>query len=136
MRINSLILLTALSACGGSTPPGPNLEIENLPATVILKLGEERTVHGAIVQFAEVRNDSRCPQDVQCVSSGNAEVGFTVGPSVGDGPSYSVVLNTSIEPRAGSALGLTLTLLKLIPEPVSSTPTRDYRAEIRITAAP
>lgn len=101
-----------------------------------LKVGEERLVNGAIVGFAEVKSDSRCPEDVQCVWAGNAEVGFVVGPAVGEGRSYSIVLNTGIEPRSGSALGLNLTLLKLSPEPVSTTPTGAYQAEIRIIAAP
>lgn len=134
--VRTISLLAVLAACGGSTPPEPSPDLQSLPATVTLKLGESRTAAGAVIRFAEVKGDSRCPSDVTCVWRGNAELLFVVGPAVGEGPAYLVPLNTGVEPTSGGALGLRLTLVKVLPEPVSTTPTKGYQAEIRIERAP
>lgn len=136
MRTLTAVLGIGLAACGGSGPSGPDLGIEEPPRTVTLALGAQVTVRGAVIRFDQVRNDSRCPTDVQCVWAGNAEVLLVVGPAAGDGPDYLLVLNTGLEPRSGSRLGLDVTLLRLLPDPISTVPTRDYRAEIHITATP
>ena len=128
-------MTVGLAACGTGTPPEPNPDIVSLPATITLKVGESRTVSGAVIRFAEVKSDSRCPADVTCVWQGNAELMFAVGPAVGEGPVHAVVLNTGVDPREGGALGLRLTLTGLSPEPVSTTPTLGYQAEVRIERA-
>ncbi len=133
--VRSLGLLVVLAACG-ITPPEPNPEIRSLPATVTLKPGDHRTIGGVAVRFSEVKGDSRCPIDVTCVWQGNAELLFVVGPAAGDGPAQLVPLNTGVEPRSGGALGLRLTLVNVSPDPVSTTPTKGYRAEIRIERIP
>ncbi len=129
-------LVATLTACVGATPPEPSPDVNSLPATVTLKAGESRTVSGAVIRFVEVKGDSRCPSDVTCVWQGNAELIFAVGPAVGDGPTDLVPLNTGLEPRSGGALGLRLTLVTLSPNPVSTTPTKGYQAEIRIERTP
>ena len=128
----SFLGLLVLAGCGGSTSPEPDLNLDDLPTTVTLAAGEERRIGSVLVRFVEVKSDSRCPSDVQCVHAGNAEVIFLVGPVAGDGPAQQVLLNTSQDPKSGSALGLTVTLVKLDPHPVSTTPTRNYRAEVTI----
>jgi hypothetical protein len=57
---------------------------------------------------------------------------FELRPLAGDGPSATLVLTTSPEPTSGSGLGLKVTLVALAPYPVSTRPTRDYRAEVTI----
>ena len=130
------LLCLALAGCGGSTSPGPDLTLDDLPTTVTLAAGEERRIGAVLIRFLEVKSDSRCPRDVQCVHAGNAEAVFRLGPSAGDGPAQQLVLNTSQDPRAGVGLGLSVTLVKLAPDPVSTTPTRDYRAEVTIGRSP
>lgn len=91
---------------------------------------------GAVIGFDGVTGDSRCPTDVTCVQEGTAEVRLTVGPQVGLGPIHLVTLNTGREPRSsGNVLGLNITLLRLLPEPVSTAPTVGYHVEIRIESA-
>ena len=88
------------------------------------------------IKFLSLIEDSRCPTDVTCVWQGNAELMLVVGPAAGAGPAELVPLNTVLEPRSGSALGLKLSLLNLTPVPVSTTPTKGYQAEIRIERTP
>lgn len=99
-------------------------------------MGESRTVSGALIRCAEVKGDSRCPIDVACVWQGNAELMLRVGPAAGDGPDHLVPLNTGLEPHAGGALGLRLTLVTLAPAPVSTTQTKGSQAEIPIERIP
>lgn len=125
----------ALLACGGKAQPAPDLEVITLPATVTLAVGEDRHVHGVTVRFGAVKNDSRCPSDVQCVWAGDAEVDLVLTPD-GGGTAERLALHTTQEPRAGTARGLTISLLSLAPVPVSTDTRREYRAELRIVAAP
>lgn len=131
------LLLMSLSACGSSTGPGGSYYVHRLPATVTLRVGQSVVAGGAGIAFQGVVSDSRCPSDVVCVQAGNAEVQMTIGPTVGLGPIRLVTLNTNTEPRSsGPTLGVNITLLQLLPEPVSTTPTTDYHAVIRIDAVP
>jgi hypothetical protein len=128
----NLLFAGSLLGCGAGTRQAPSFNLTDLPAEVTLEVGESRTVGSAVVHFAGVANDSRCPSDVTCVWAGNAEVQLVVSPAAGEGPSHQVLLNTGIDPRSGGALGLTLTLLDLTPTPVSTQPTKGYHAVIRI----
>ena len=132
MRVTAATILVAtLAGCGGSVSPGPDADVQKLPATIQLQPGEERVVTGNIVRFIEVKEDSRCPVDVVCAWAGNAALLLSVGPTVGEEPIQLITLNTiSNEPVL--ARGLTFRLVKLDPAPVSTVPTKNYRVEIRI----
>ncbi len=131
-----LSLALAVSSCGESVPPDPDLEVLDLPATIVLRVGEDRLVRSRLVTFGRVTIDARCPMDLTCADPGNAEAEFTVGPGAGDGPSHLVVLNTNVEPRSGDALGLRVTLVGLRPSPVTTMLIQRYQAELRIDEVP
>ena len=129
-----LAIALSLGACSGAAP-APSFDTEPLPATVVLRVGESHTFGPSVVQFSEVKGDSRCPVDVVCVWAGNAEVALVVGPAVGEGPSQLIAINTLLEPLVGSARGLRFRLIALAPEPRTTDTQRAYVATIRVERA-
>lgn len=127
-------LVAALAACD-ITNPAPALDLDDLPATVILGLGDQRVVGSSSVRFSAVREDSRCPVDATCIWAGNAQIEVTVSPLAGDGPAQVATLNSFLEPKTASALGLRLSLVGLSPDPRLNRPTSGYRAELRVEIA-
>ncbi len=124
----------ALGACSQAAP-GPVFDTEPLPATIVVRVGESRTFGPSVVQFGDVKGDSRCPVDVVCVWAGNAEIGLVVGPRVGKGPAQLVSLNTLLEPQVASARGLRFRLISLAPEPRTTDKQRVYVATIKVERA-
>jgi len=136
MRFAPMVAVTALGlvGCSDNTLPSTELDLRDLaPVQWTMRVGEERTIEGLRVTFGGVPQDSRCPTEVLCPWSGNAVASIEVGPVTGRGPSFPLSLNTSIEPRHGSAYGLRITLISLRPEPRTPGPIReqDYEAELR-----
>jgi hypothetical protein len=76
-----LPLLAALglvgATCHRSQPTAPVTSVEH-GREFSLRPGQSATVDGLVIRFAEVRGDSRCPVDVQCVWEGDATVVVTV----------------------------------------------------------
>lgn len=128
-------ILVAPVSCGSpqQIPAGADGQ-DSPPAELSLKAGEERVVAGVKVGFREVRGDSRCPADVQCVWAGDATVVVMVSPGAGAGPSTELLLHTNEEPRWDEALEIRVTLMSLDPAPRSSKPTlpADYVAKLEI----
>ncbi len=137
-RLITLALCFAIVACGEATEPeAVRFEVRQLPVTVTMDIGKSVEVSGTLVGFDGVNTDSRCPSDVTCVWAGNAEVRITVGPAAGLGPVHLITLNTTLEPRtSGEVYGLLVTLVDLLPAPVSTGPTTGYRAVVSIDKAP
>lgn len=67
---------------------------------MVLRIGESKAVPGEdfSLRFVEVRSDSRCPRDAQCVWAGEAVVVFEVRPK--EGSPSELVLKV---PPGGSA---------------------------------
>jgi hypothetical protein len=136
-RLIALTLMLALTACTEPAEPAVQLDAQQLPATVTIGEGKSVEVAGAIVGFDGVNNDSRCASDVVCVWAGNAELRLTVGPAIGLGPVHLLTLNTSLDPQTSEPVyGLVVTVVDLLPDRVSTGPTKDYRAVLRIQQAP
>jgi hypothetical protein len=62
------------------------------------------------VQFMAVRNDSRCPYDVDCFWAGDATVELKVNGKIES-------LHTGLDPRSLNVGQYRLSLQKLVPEP-------------------
>jgi len=122
MRLLIAALLIANAACSNS-PTEP----QSSGATVTLRYGGSVTVAGTRVSFTDV-TDSRCPKDVVCGWEGDAAVRLESG-------SEAVVLHTSGRMGAsdGQLAGVTITLVEVKPEPVSTNEIRktDYTVTIR-----
>ena len=80
-----------------------------------MQLGETVTIDGEPLSVAYDRllEDSRCPEDVQCVWAGNARIALTVN-KAGSTPG-GLELNTALEPRTAAYEGYVVTLVELGP---------------------
>lgn len=125
MRLLITAILIANVSCSSSpTEPGP------AGGGVTLRFGQAATVAGTRISFTDI-TDSRCPKDVTCAWAGDAAVRLESG-------SESVVLHSNPGVGASSATlaGVTVTLVEVTPDPVSTVETKktDYRATIRVVS--
>jgi len=133
-------VLPALLACRMSAAADPGADGCGVTADTLLTLcmgREVRAPDGVMrVVLLAVRNDSRCPVDVQCVWAGNAEV--ELGVAFGEGPTVPYVLNTGLSPRAVVVGTYRLTLADLRPARVSvrTIPQDQYVATVRLQRLP
>ncbi|WP_412060781.1 hypothetical protein [Rubrivirga sp. IMCC45206] len=98
-----------------ATPDAPARPIP--PA--IVELGGSTTVEGRTLRFVEVVEDSRCPEGVDCIQAGRAQIRLAIGADqavlsvpharMGDDETATAVLD-----------GLTVTLQSLDPYPGSA----------------
>lgn len=140
----SLVLLLAapLAACAsgpGGTPPAESSDGDSHsrtvdpPATVTLAPAERVLVSGpdVPVTFADVTEDSRCPEGVTCVWAGRAVVQVEVG----DGEAPTIPLEVGGEPRVVRGLTLFAEALDPYPRADSAIRPEDYRLRLRIENA-
>jgi hypothetical protein len=87
---------------------------------VAVKINSEESVdHGKLrIKFAELVEDSRCPEDTNCVWAGNAKLKITV--SSGKGSPRSFVINSTTKPQSVSYAGYEIKLVDLTPHPRSN----------------
>jgi hypothetical protein len=107
------LLLACAQPAGARAASGGRAE-----KTVNVRAGQQVSV-GAYklkIMFVAVREDSRCPEGVQCVWAGNARVALKLS---GAGAKTAVVeLNTTTEPREIAYANYTIKLTGLAPRPV------------------
>lgn len=135
----ALMLTAPHVACAAGPRPAPEAASSDaaravdLPATVTLAPGERVIARGPdlAVRFADVSEDSRCPEGVNCIWAGRAVVQVEVG----DGEAPTVALEVGGEPR--DLRGLSLAAEALDPHPKADSPIRpeDYRLRLRIELA-
>jgi hypothetical protein len=85
------------------------------------------------IAFNGVPQDSRCPEGVNCVWSGNAEVALSL--ATADGRRARITLNTHLNPREFDFNGYRIKLISLTPAPRERqrlNPNR-YRAVLTVT---
>jgi hypothetical protein len=103
--------------------------------TLEVRVGQEATVaaHKLKIKFVAVREDSRCPEGVQCIWAGNARVALKL--TRARMRAATVELNTTTEPREITYANYTIKLTNLAPRPVQDrqTNTRDYVATLFVS---
>jgi hypothetical protein len=120
MILPVLVFLAAFAgAC--SSPSGPDRVALDRPFE--LRVGEAVVVFpdGVRISFQEVRNDSRCPIDVQCVWAGDAEVVLQVETSPEDREEVTLHTDGSSQTTA-DVLGHRIELRRLMPENKAGVP--------------
>ena len=133
-----------LAACRSGTPSDTTEELSQDPdaaavavdrgATFELKAGQVARVGtaGVLIGFRGVAADSRCPSDVTCVWQGDAEL--RVHATVGRRAWTPFALHTTLDPRAATFEGYTITIVALAPTPLEGRqiPAGDYIATLRV----
>ncbi|HYG11662.1 MAG TPA: hypothetical protein VD835_17070 [Pyrinomonadaceae bacterium] len=98
--------------------------------TLEVRAGQEVTVgaHKLKLKFVAVREDSRCPEGVQCIWAGNARVAVKL--TAGRRRAATVELNTTTAPRETTYANYTIKLTNLAPRPAQDKQpkARDYVA--------
>lgn len=139
----SALLASFVLACANSKPPAepnddePQTKVVPTNVEFTLRRGESASAGGGmlLVTFLAVGNDSRCPADVVCVWEGDAELRFRLASERSDAAALIDTLHTTLQPRAVSYLGYTVTVKGLQPYPYSSDApgSLDYRVALVIT---
>lgn len=133
---HALFLAILLGACASPPPPGDSAGTADPSAPVVVKLGNHAAAalaDGLKLEFAEVLEDSRCPQGVQCVWAGRVRIGL-----VASKPGVAARLfELSLPGPAQVYLDYGIQLEALDPHPVSGrrTAQRDYVATLSIMPA-
>lgn len=134
MRTLSLICVVGLSVCTNPQPLDPSIEVP-LDEPFVLQVNQWAEIGGTPLRlrFDEVREDSRCPADVQCFWAGNARVRLT---SLLAGDVQTVDLNTELEPRELPVGEYVVHLEGLQPETRTSRQIRpeEYLANLRVSS--
>jgi hypothetical protein len=108
--------------------PDPAAAAVPLGREFTLALGQSVAVAGTdlCLTLRAVRDDSRCPADVQCMWAGDATVALEVG-----GAATFDLHTSGALAREATHGGYRITLVRLDPVPHSTAPlTADYRATL------
>lgn len=103
----------------------------NMPFNLTINEMVQSTDGALSLIFIEVSNDSRCPEDVVCVTAGNAEV--LLGVETG-GAQLEITLNSTDGLKEQSVNGWVIRLLDLQPTPRSDQPIEpgDYEVTLQV----
>jgi hypothetical protein len=109
-------------------------EVIRLGQEFDLKINQEATIEGEglAIAFESVVEDSRCPDGVDCIWSGNAKI--RVRSSKGKQTPATIELNTDAGPKISSYLNYEIRLVGLKPRPKPSEAVRpdEYKAALII----
>lgn len=120
--ILTAILILAFSAVAASAQ-----------SRIVLKPGQQRVVSTLRIKFIEVVEDSRCPQNANCVWAGNAKVKIQVTSKRSGTRVFE--MNTFSGPKGNQFEGYAINLESLTPGRRTSDPIRpsSYRATISVS---
>jgi len=100
-----------------------------------LKINQEAAIEGEglAVVFESVLEDSRCPEGVDCIWSGNAKI--RIRSSKQKHAPATIELNTNVGPKSSSYLDYEIKLVALKPRPKADKPVQsnEYKAALIIT---
>ena len=110
-------------------------EVIRLGQEFDLKINQEAMIEGEAlaVVFESVLEDSRCPEGVDCIWSGNAKIRLRSGKQ--KQTPAAVELNTNVGSKSSSYLNYEISLVALKPRPKADKPVQpnEYRATLIVT---
>ena len=110
-------------------------EVIRLGQEFELKINQEAAIEGEglAVVFESVLEDSRCPEGVDCIWSGNAKI--RIRSSKQKHAPAPIELNTNVGPKSSSYLDYEVKLVALKPRPKADKPVQsnEYKATLIIT---
>lgn len=134
--VSLLIGIIALAACSeGQQPAEINIEL-NTPFQLRIGQSAQLDSEGITLDFLEVTEDSRCPEDVQCIVAGQVStlVSISINGTVrGD---YNLTIGLREDDAVANApSGFTIQLIAVAPYPTTSQPIEpaDYIATFLIS---
>jgi hypothetical protein len=111
------------------------VEVIRLGQEFELKINQEAAIEGEglAVVFESVLEDSRCPEGVDCIWSGNAKI--RIRSSKQKHAPAPIELNTNVGPKNSSYLDYEIKLVALKPRPKADKPVQsnEYKAALIIT---
>jgi hypothetical protein len=110
-------------------------EVIRLGQEFELNINQEAVVEGEglAVAFESALEDSRCPEGVDCIWSGNAKIRLRLGKQ--KQTPAPVEINTNVEPKSSSYLNYEVKLIALKPRPKADKPVQpnEYKATLIVT---
>jgi hypothetical protein len=130
--MNALIFAAGVAFLSLACAPVETAIVAEPGQTFSLPLGQTAAVKGADVRltFKDVRTDSRCPVDVQCVWAGEAKIGVSIAQK---GMAEVTKVLTLASPDSGATAGnLRIRFVGLAPVPrqAHAGTVRAYVAEL------
>ena len=133
MKLKYLALLPALLLLASCDHPNQPHEV-GLQEIFELSVGQTATVKGENLNITldGVPEDSRCPEGVECIWTGDATVDLSL---LKGNQSGSLKLHTHIDPKQGEFLDYTVRLVDLKPLPSVNKPIpqEQYRAVLVVS---
>jgi len=110
-------------------------EVIRLGQEFELKINQDAAIEGEglAVVFESVLEDSRCPEGVDCIWSGNAKI--RIRSNKQKHAPAPIELNTNVGPKSSSYLDYEIKLVALKPRPKADKPlqSNEYKAALIIT---
>lgn len=130
-RLAMLMLILGVSACRTATEPVLNEPFE-------LWLGHPRQVHGTnlVLEFAEVIEDSRCPEGAMCIAAGRAEVRINAWYASGPDILYTLRLVDRMDSNTVVVGGHFVEFQDLLPRPSMDGPVNPSSQRVRLLVRP
>lgn len=117
MKTRLLIICALIFSLTGLAHAAGSLKKVHVEREFDLRTGGEALVKegGLRLKFGGVKEDSRCPEGVDCIWAGNGKITLTA--RLGISKTVSFELNTMTEPRSYIYQGYEITLVRLAPYP-------------------
>lgn len=130
-RLAILLLVLGVSACRTATEPALNEPFE-------LWLNEPRRVEGTglVFEFAEVIEDSRCPEGAMCIVAGRAEVRVNAWYASGPDILYTMRLVDRPDSSTVVVAGHFVEFQDLLPHPSIDGPVNPRSQRVRLLVRP
>jgi hypothetical protein len=138
LQMKHLFALSALFLSIGCTPPPVKFDLGSPFSLKIGQTGECNSVKGFSVKFDKVTADSRCPQGVECITAGRADLALTLSK---DGASQPATLSFTIAEGTNNRVdfkGHTVRVIAVEPlrkQGVEIKP-GDYTIQVVVTETP
>ena len=130
--LGALTVIAALSLFGAACAPVETAVVAEPGQAFALPLGKTAAVKGSDVRltFKDVRTDSRCPVDVQCVWAGEAKIGVVIsGNGTTEETKVLSLTPADSEARAGN-LRIRFVGLAPVPRQADAGTARAYVAQL------
>jgi hypothetical protein len=138
MKHLTLFALGALFLSLGCTPPPIKFDLGSPFSLKIGQVGECNAVKGFSIKFDKVSADSRCPQGVECITAGRADLALTLSK---DGASQPVALSFTLAEGTNNRVdfkGHTVRVVAVEPARKQGVDIKpgDYTIQIVVTETP